>query len=92
MRRRKPSWRLWTLVLSCLLWGMTPRVRAQEGSSQPDGALLLRITDDPAIDTEPSWAPDGRSLYFTSDRAGRPQPRAGACAMGAGAALGQVSV
>lgn len=41
MRRLKPSWRLWTLVLSCLLWGMTPRVRAQEGSSQPDGALLL---------------------------------------------------
>ena len=32
-----------------------------------------RITDDPAIDTEPCWAPDGRSLYFTSDRAGRPQ-------------------
>src|SRR5256885_9748161 len=29
---------------------------------------LARITDDPAIDTEPTWAPDGRSLYFTSDR------------------------
>ena len=34
---------------------------------------LTRITDDPAIDTEPVWAPDGRSLYFTSDRAGSPQ-------------------
>jgi len=34
---------------------------------------LQRITDDPAIDTEPCFAPDGRSLYFTSDRAGRPQ-------------------
>jgi TolB protein len=34
---------------------------------------LTRITDDPAIDTEPEWAPDGRSLYFTSDRAGSPQ-------------------
>ena len=33
---------------------------------------LKRLTDDPAIDTEPSWAPDGRSLYFTSDRAGGP--------------------
>ena len=34
---------------------------------------LTRITDDPAIDTEPAWSPDGRSLYFTSDRAGGPQ-------------------
>jgi len=29
--------------------------------------------DDPAIDTEPQWSNDGRSLYFTSDRAGGPQ-------------------
>jgi len=28
---------------------------------------LTRITDDPAIDTEPVWAPDGHSLYFTSE-------------------------
>ena len=34
---------------------------------------LVRITDDPAIDTEPEWAPDGKSLFFTSDRAGSPQ-------------------
>jgi TolB protein len=34
---------------------------------------LTKITDDPAIDTEPEWAPDGHSLYFTSDRAGSPQ-------------------
>ena len=34
---------------------------------------LTRITDDPAIDTEPEWAPDGKSLFFTSDRAGSPQ-------------------
>ena len=52
--------------------------------SQPDGnvdvfllelatRVLTRITDDPAIDTEPCFAPDGQSLYFTSDRSGRPQ-------------------
>lgn len=52
--------------------------------SQPDGNLdvflmdlesrqITRITDDPAIDTEPCFAADGQSLYFTSDRAGRPQ-------------------
>ena len=34
---------------------------------------LLRITDDPAIDTEAVWSADGQSLYFTSDRAGGPQ-------------------
>ena len=34
---------------------------------------LTPITNDPAIDTEPEWAPDGHSLYFTSDRAGSPQ-------------------
>jgi TolB protein len=34
---------------------------------------LMRITHAPAINTEADWAPDGRSLYFTSDRAGEPQ-------------------
>jgi TolB protein len=34
---------------------------------------LTRITDDPAIDTEAAWAPDGKTLFFTSDRAGGPQ-------------------
>lgn len=34
---------------------------------------LTRITEDPAIDTEAVWSPDGRFLFFTSDRAGGPQ-------------------
>jgi TolB protein len=34
---------------------------------------LTRITDDPAIDTEPAWSADGQTLYFTSDRGGAPQ-------------------
>jgi TolB protein len=52
--------------------------------SSPDGNLdvftldlatqvLRQLTTDNAIDTEASWAPDGRSIYFTSDRAGGPQ-------------------
>ena len=31
------------------------------------------MTFDPGIDTEPVWSPDGRKLYFMSDRAGGPQ-------------------
>jgi TolB protein len=34
---------------------------------------LTRITDDPAIDTQPAWSPDGKTLYFMSDRGGAPQ-------------------
>jgi len=35
--------------------------------------VLLRLTDDNAIDTEPAWAGDSKSVYFTSDRSGNPQ-------------------
>ena len=35
--------------------------------------VLQRITNHYGIDTEPAWSPDGRSLIFTSDRAGKPQ-------------------
>jgi TolB protein len=34
---------------------------------------LRRLTEDPGIDTEASFAPDGSAIYFTSDRSGSPQ-------------------
>ena len=40
--------------------------------SVADGSLT-RVTSDPAIDTEAVFSADGRTLYFTSDRAGNPQ-------------------
>ena len=35
--------------------------------------VLRRITESPAIDTEPTWSRDGAWIYFTSDRQGNPQ-------------------
>ncbi|WP_158879702.1 Tol-Pal system beta propeller repeat protein TolB [Rhodanobacter sp. L36] len=32
-----------------------------------------RLTNSLSIDTQPVWAPDGQTIYFTSDRSGRPQ-------------------
>jgi TolB protein len=34
---------------------------------------LTRLTDDPGIDTEAVFSPDGGAIYFTSDRSGSPQ-------------------
>jgi TolB protein len=34
---------------------------------------LTQLTFDSAIETEGTWSPDGRSVYFNSDRRGQPQ-------------------
>ncbi len=34
---------------------------------------ITRLTDTPAIDTAPSYSPDGSRICFESDRGGRPQ-------------------
>jgi TolB protein len=53
-------------------------VLSRDGNSQiytvrADGTDLRRITFSEAIDTEPNFLPDGKSLLFTSDRGGSAQ-------------------
>ena len=35
-----------------------------------DGSKLAKVTDDVAIDSAPQWSPDGKFVYFVSDRDG----------------------
>jgi TolB protein len=37
---------------------------------QPDGSGLTRLTNNPVIDTDPGWSPDGRQIVFRSRRDG----------------------
>ena len=52
-------------------WGVTERGQrdiwtiAADGSGEP-----IRVTSDAAVDWSPVWAPDGRALYFSTDRSG----------------------
>jgi eukaryotic-like serine/threonine-protein kinase len=41
---------------------------AADGSQAKGGAVA--VTNDPAFDWSPEWSPDGRFLYFASDRGG----------------------
>jgi Tol biopolymer transport system component len=36
----------------------------------PDGGSIIRLTDDPAEDTNPTWSPDGNRIAFVSTRDG----------------------
>ena len=38
-----------------------------------DGSNVRRITNNPAIDTTPTWSPNGTQIAFTSDRPAQPQ-------------------
>jgi Tol biopolymer transport system component len=52
-------------------WGYAPKSRNREiWTASVNGGEPVRVTEHPAIDWNPVWAPDGRHLYFGSDRGG----------------------
>jgi len=66
-------------------------------TAEPGAGTFVRLTDDNTLDLNPAWAPDGRSIYFSSmrggglnlwripvDEAGRPAGPAGQLTTGAG--------
>lgn len=51
-------------------WGYKQGGQRDLWTISPDGADLAPVTDDAAVDWNPVWSPDGKYLYFISDRGG----------------------
>ncbi len=52
-------------------WGLPDRGTQRDlWTIAPEGGQPVRVTNDPAIDWSPAWSPNGRYLYFSSDRSG----------------------
>ncbi len=53
-------------------WGLLgDSVQRDLWSVAASGGPPVRLTDDPAVDWSPVWAPDGRHVYYSSDRTGQ---------------------
>jgi len=51
-------------------WGLWQRNQRDIWTIGVDGTAPARVTNDDALDWDASWSPDGRWLYFSSDRGG----------------------
>jgi Tol biopolymer transport system component len=50
--------------------GIYPNVNAEIYVMEYPSGTLTRVTDDPALDEDPTWSPDGSQIIFTSLRGG----------------------
>lgn len=61
----------WTTATLGQNWDLTPAMRNSEVFVTPlDGSAAVNVSNSPAYDGWPMWAPDGRSLVFASNRDG----------------------
>ena len=51
-------------------WGKNPAAQRDIWTIPAQGGEPVAVTDDAAFDWNPVWSPDGRYIYFSSDRGG----------------------
>ena len=51
-------------------WGITKSGQRVVWTIPASGGVASQVTNDPSLDWDPVWSPDGRYLYFASDRSG----------------------
>lgn len=58
--------------LRLAFWGRNRGVQRDIWTVAPQGGDLVQVTNDEGLDWNPVWAPDGKFIYFISNRKGAP--------------------